>query len=182
MRLCFIFKVAGNEDHHGKVVKVLQDIIEIVTNDMMLNGSRFSAAQTLFPFPDHWTLYNLPQFILNGCRILNLLHSQQKIEGEETEFFSQIEPQLFASKHSIHFPLPDSGPLNEQVILFTFVCGASLFSILQLFATGFGAWSAILKIMTTYLSYHRIWNYAFSCYRNVYKIYMHVYSRQLGYL
>ncbi|XP_057461314.1 putative callose synthase 8 [Actinidia eriantha] len=79
--------VAGNEDHHGEVVKVLQDIIEIVTNDMMFNGSR----------------------------ILNLLHSQQEIEGKETEFFSQIEPQLFASKHSIHFPLPDSGPLNEQI-------------------------------------------------------------------
>ncbi|KAA8526709.1 hypothetical protein F0562_009062 [Nyssa sinensis] len=79
--------VEGNENHHGQVVKVLQDIFELVTNDMMLNGSR----------------------------ILDLLYSSQQIEEDATEFFSKIGPQLFASKHSIHFPLPDSGTLNEQI-------------------------------------------------------------------
>ncbi|KAH9723644.1 putative callose synthase 8 [Citrus sinensis] len=33
--------VEGNETHHDKVVKVLQDIFELVTNDMMTNGSRY---------------------------------------------------------------------------------------------------------------------------------------------
>lgn len=35
------FKVEGNEEHHSKVVKILQDIFELVTEDMMTNGSRF---------------------------------------------------------------------------------------------------------------------------------------------
>ena len=35
------FKVEGNEIHRDKVVKALQDIFEVVTNDMMINGSRF---------------------------------------------------------------------------------------------------------------------------------------------
>lgn len=37
------FKVEGNETHHGKVVKALQDIFELVTDDMMTNSSRFVA-------------------------------------------------------------------------------------------------------------------------------------------
>ncbi|KAH7844337.1 hypothetical protein Vadar_026931 [Vaccinium darrowii] len=79
--------VEGNEDHHGKVVKALQDMFELVTGNMMLNGSR----------------------------VLDSLYSLEEIEGDETEFFSHIEPQLFASRHSIHFPLPDSGLLNERI-------------------------------------------------------------------
>ena len=49
-------------------------------------------------------------------RILDLLYLSQKIEGD----FNDIAPQLFASfadKKSIHFPLPDSNPLDEQVIV-----------------------------------------------------------------
>ncbi|KAL8135546.1 putative callose synthase 8 isoform X2 [Apium graveolens] len=79
--------VEGDEDHHVKVVKVLQDILEIVTNDMMLKGSR----------------------------TLNALNTDREIEAESTELFSNVVPELFASKHSIHFPLPDSNPLNEQI-------------------------------------------------------------------
>ncbi|KAI8557991.1 hypothetical protein RHMOL_Rhmol04G0054100 [Rhododendron molle] len=90
--------VEGNEDHHSKVVKALQDMFELVTDNMMLNGSR----------------------------VLDSLHSEQEIEDDEIEFFSHIEPQLFASKDSIHFPLPDSGLLNERVILFTDLHAISL--------------------------------------------------------
>ncbi|XP_028112795.1 putative callose synthase 8 isoform X1 [Camellia sinensis] len=79
--------VEGNGDHRNKVVKALQDIFELVTYNMMANGSR----------------------------ILDSLYSEQEIEVEETEFFGHIEPELFASNHSIHFPLPDSGPMNEQI-------------------------------------------------------------------
>ncbi|KAI3457533.1 hypothetical protein Pfo_014196 [Paulownia fortunei] len=79
--------VEGNEDHHYKVVKTLQDIFELVTNDLFINGSR----------------------------TLDLLHTHQQLEGDTTEFFSHFEPELFASKHSIHFPLPDSGPLTEKI-------------------------------------------------------------------
>ncbi|XP_075498077.1 putative callose synthase 8 isoform X2 [Primulina tabacum] len=79
--------VDGNEDHHYKVVKVLQDIFELVTDDLLVNGSR----------------------------TLDLLHAYQQLEGDETEFFSHFEPELFASSHSIHFPLPDSDPLIEKI-------------------------------------------------------------------
>ena len=34
------FKVEGNKSHHDKVVKALQDIFELVTNDMMIDDSR----------------------------------------------------------------------------------------------------------------------------------------------
>ncbi|KAL0353936.1 UNVERIFIED_CONTAM: putative callose synthase 8 [Sesamum angustifolium] len=77
----------GNEDHHYEVVKTLQDIFELVTNDLLINGSR----------------------------TLDLLHTHQQLDGDETEFFSHFEPELFASRHSLHFPLPDSGPLVEKV-------------------------------------------------------------------
>ncbi|KAF7112669.1 hypothetical protein RHSIM_RhsimUnG0205500 [Rhododendron simsii] len=103
--------VEGNEDHHSKVVKALQDMFELVTDNMMLNGSR----------------------------VLDSLHSEQEIEDDEIEFFSHIERPLFASKDSIHFPLPDSGLLNERVILFTDLHAISLLDFkLQVFASG--AW------------------------------------------
>ncbi|KAK9269020.1 hypothetical protein L1049_000788 [Liquidambar formosana] len=82
--------VESNEHHQGRVVKVLQDIFELVTNDMMTNGSR----------------------------ILDLLYSSQQIEGNSIDFSRLIEPQLFEStvgKHSIHFPMPESGPMNELI-------------------------------------------------------------------
>lgn len=37
MKCC---KVEGNEHNHGKVAKILQDIFELVTNDMMTSGFR----------------------------------------------------------------------------------------------------------------------------------------------
>ncbi|XP_010552165.1 PREDICTED: putative callose synthase 8 [Tarenaya hassleriana] len=81
--------VEGIDDQHDKVVKVLQDIFELVTNDMMIHGDR----------------------------ILDLLDDRQ--ETEEEDFFMRIiEPQLFESygeRKCIHFPLPDSASLNEQL-------------------------------------------------------------------
>ncbi|GAV78689.1 Glucan_synthase domain-containing protein/FKS1_dom1 domain-containing protein [Cephalotus follicularis] len=82
--------VEGKENHRDKVVKVLQDIFELVTSDIMTNG----------------------------YRILESLNSNQAIE-EDIRFFSRrIDPQLFESsamKNPVHFPLPDSGHLNEQI-------------------------------------------------------------------
>ncbi|KAI5662239.1 hypothetical protein M9H77_21562 [Catharanthus roseus] len=79
--------VEGNEEHHWNVVKALQDMFELVTTEMMLNGSR----------------------------TVESLHANDQEYGDETEFFRHIEPQIFASRHSIHFPLPDSGPLTEKI-------------------------------------------------------------------
>ncbi|KAJ9537860.1 hypothetical protein OSB04_030593 [Centaurea solstitialis] len=80
--------IEGNAEHHTKVVKVLQDVFELVTNDMMINGSR----------------------------TMESLHAYQQTEGGST-YFEGVEPEppLFASKHSIHFPLPDSDSLNEKI-------------------------------------------------------------------
>ncbi|KAJ7948849.1 Callose synthase-like protein [Quillaja saponaria] len=81
---------SGDENYHSKVVRALQDIFEIITNDLMINGSR----------------------------ILDMLDSSQQNERDIIDFTRNIEPQLFesdGSKKSIHFPLPDSGPLNEQI-------------------------------------------------------------------
>ncbi|CAN8259363.1 unnamed protein product [Cochlearia groenlandica] len=78
------------EEQHGKIVKALQDIFELVTNDMMVHGDR----------------------------ILDLLNSQEGLE-EDTEIFMRvIKPQLFESygeMRCIHFPLPDSASLSEQI-------------------------------------------------------------------
>ncbi|GKF13920.1 hypothetical protein Tco_0055382, partial [Tanacetum coccineum] len=40
--------VTGNDNNYPKVVKVLQDVLEIVTNDMMRNGSRFAPRFTSY--------------------------------------------------------------------------------------------------------------------------------------
>ncbi|MFS7994499.1 putative 1,3-beta-glucan synthase [Helianthus anomalus] len=81
--------VEGNEEHYTKVVKVLQDILEIVTTEMMRNGSRTVEA-------------------VNGY---------QQTDGGLKTYFDDVEPdpQLFASRHSIHFPLPDSDSINEKI-------------------------------------------------------------------
>ncbi|KAK3198514.1 hypothetical protein Dsin_021929 [Dipteronia sinensis] len=78
--------VEGNEAHHSKVVKVLQDIFELVANDMMTTGSR----------------------VLD---MLNSSHQQDALDFS----FEKIEPQLFAANDSIKFPMPDSCSLNEQI-------------------------------------------------------------------
>ncbi|CAI9088922.1 OLC1v1023382C1 [Oldenlandia corymbosa var. corymbosa] len=77
----------GNEDQHCNVVKVLQDIFELVTNEMMRKG----------------------------CRTLESLYGHPEEEEDDYEFFSGVEPELFGSVHSIHFPLPESGPLMEKI-------------------------------------------------------------------
>jgi hypothetical protein len=57
---------------------------------------------------------------------LDLIYpSQQNVEQTEeilVDFSRRIERQLFESatdRNSIHFPLPDSGTFNEQVMLFS---------------------------------------------------------------
>ncbi|RVW84865.1 putative callose synthase 8 [Vitis vinifera] len=82
--------VEGNKHHYGKVVKVLQDIFEVVTHDMMTDSSR----------------------------ILDLLYSSEQIEGDTMHISGFPEPQLFASNHgqqSIKFPFPDNASLHKQV-------------------------------------------------------------------
>ncbi|MBA0654649.1 hypothetical protein Goklo_021614, partial [Gossypium klotzschianum] len=80
----------GDKNQNGKVVQVLQDIFELVTNDMMANGHR----------------------------VVDLIECSQEAVDDFTVFSRKIEPQLFesaASKTSICFPLPDDGPLTEQI-------------------------------------------------------------------
>ncbi|KAJ8755066.1 hypothetical protein K2173_016646 [Erythroxylum novogranatense] len=82
--------VEGSESHRDNVVRVLQDMFEIVTIDIMRNSSR----------------------------TLDLFYSSQHIEENFMYFNRNIRPQLFEStgdKNSIHFPLPDSDPLKEQI-------------------------------------------------------------------
>ncbi|XP_057992637.1 putative callose synthase 8 isoform X1 [Hevea brasiliensis] len=84
--------VEGNENQHGNVVRVLQDMFELVTNDIMTNSSR----------------------------ILDLV-SPQQVEDSFAYFSRTIEPQLFesADDSSINFPLPDTSDtrlLNEQQV------------------------------------------------------------------
>lgn len=50
---------------------------------------------------------------------MELLYAHLQSGEEVAELFSWIEPPLFASKHSIHFPLPDSGSLMEKVLQLT---------------------------------------------------------------
>ncbi|GJX25841.1 hypothetical protein Tco_0232137, partial [Tanacetum coccineum] len=79
--------VTGNENNYPKVVKVLQDVLEIVTNDMMRNRSR----------------------------TMDSVNAHQQTEGS---YFDDVEPnlQLFASRHSVHFPLRDSDSLKEKFV------------------------------------------------------------------
>ncbi|KAI3712123.1 hypothetical protein L1987_70672 [Smallanthus sonchifolius] len=81
--------VEGNGKHYTKVVKVLQDVLEVVTTDMMRNGSR----------------------------TMESVNGYQQTEGCLKTYFDDVEPdpQLFASRHSIHFPLPDSDSINEKI-------------------------------------------------------------------
>ena len=41
-----VFKIQGNESDRRRVIKVLQDIFELVTSDMMTDGSRFVSLST----------------------------------------------------------------------------------------------------------------------------------------
>lgn len=48
--LSAMFKVEGNIHHYDKVVKVLQDIYEVVTHDMMTDNSRFGTSKYIPSF------------------------------------------------------------------------------------------------------------------------------------
>ncbi|KAF9621859.1 hypothetical protein IFM89_028447 [Coptis chinensis] len=81
--------VENKEADLDKVVKRLQDIFEVVMQDIMTHGSR----------------------------LLDMLYGSQPLK-RDTGFFKEFQPQLFASfngKSTILFPLPDSGPLKEQI-------------------------------------------------------------------
>ncbi|XP_023524660.1 putative callose synthase 8 isoform X2 [Cucurbita pepo subsp. pepo] len=82
--------IQGHKTHRERVIRVLQDIFELVTSDMMTNGSR----------------------------LLDLVYATEQIEQDYIDFSRHIEPQLFessTSKESIHFPLPDDDSLKEQI-------------------------------------------------------------------
>ncbi|CAI0409346.1 unnamed protein product, partial [Linum tenue] len=84
------FLVEGDGNNQGDVVKVLQDLFELVTNDMMTSSSR----------------------------VMDTLSSPSQLEENSAYFSITIEPQLFdsaAGQDAIHFPFPDSGPLKEQI-------------------------------------------------------------------
>ncbi|EHA8590235.1 callose synthase 5 [Cocos nucifera] len=79
----------NDKDHRDKVVILLQDIVEILINDMMVDG----------------------------CRILDMINCSQIMKWNDDGLSRDPEPELFASNapNSICFPLPADGPLKEQV-------------------------------------------------------------------
>lgn len=79
--------VEGNDHQYVEVVKVLQDIFELVTNDMMINGSR----------------------------TLDMLYSSEQNLEDSAYFTVRVQPEVFASKGCIHFPLVDNEALHEQI-------------------------------------------------------------------
>ncbi|OAY76390.1 putative callose synthase 8 [Ananas comosus] len=85
-----IFKYENKQANKDKVIILLQDIIEILIKDMMVDGGR----------------------------ILDVINSSQMVNCDDDNLFTYYNPQLFASNVSgftIRFPLPDKGPLKEQV-------------------------------------------------------------------
>ncbi|XP_010257761.1 PREDICTED: putative callose synthase 8 isoform X2 [Nelumbo nucifera] len=81
-----------NRKHHeDSIIMILQDIFEVVTKDMMTNGSR----------------------------ILDLIQEFQPTEEDPICYFREIEPQLFASSRgkpsAILYPIPDGCPLMTQI-------------------------------------------------------------------
>ncbi|XP_073110667.1 putative callose synthase 8 isoform X4 [Elaeis guineensis] len=80
----------NDKDHWDKVVILLQDIVEILINDMMVDGRR----------------------------ILDMINCSQIMKWNDDGLLRDHEPELFASNapnSSIRFPLPDDGLLKEQV-------------------------------------------------------------------
>ncbi|GJX35416.1 hypothetical protein Tco_0246973 [Tanacetum coccineum] len=72
----------------------------------------FSNRNTLIPSVDictqcFHTRFNV-NMMRNGSRTMDSVNAYQQTEGS---YFDVVEPdpQLFASRHSVHFPLPDSG-------------------------------------------------------------------------
>ncbi|KAF7836581.1 putative callose synthase 8 [Senna tora] len=95
--------IDGDKNHQCKVVKAVQDIFELVTNDMMVNSSKIMDMLE-FPLPDG------SNFIYLHRDIGQLLFAHEEMDRD-------IEPLLFANRNSIHFPLPESGTLFEKVKL-----------------------------------------------------------------
>ena len=103
-------------------------MFELVTNDMMTKSSRYGVLKTnsILKSDQILTSYQIVYkwlFCLTVYRILDMLHIPQQEEDLDSfpYFYRDIEPQLFesATDSSIHFPLPDTDPLNEQVIIFS---------------------------------------------------------------
>ena len=62
--------------------------------------------------------------------ILDLLCSSQQMDADSPYFLRPIKPQLFesyAGESSIDFPLPDSAPLEEQVMFLLIIFDFHLF-------------------------------------------------------
>ncbi|XP_058095312.1 putative callose synthase 8 isoform X2 [Magnolia sinica] len=89
----------NKEAHKDKVVRLLQDVFEVVTKDMMINGSR----------------------------ILNLISCSHPLEGDAAislgkhdpkhpdSCVPKHEPELFSSSDGICFPLPNTDQLKQQM-------------------------------------------------------------------
>ncbi|XP_061352162.1 putative callose synthase 8 [Gastrolobium bilobum] len=88
--------IEGDKDHWHKVVKALLDMLELVTNDMMVD----SRILDMFHFPQQ-----------NERGFVFFRDDDQLFASEEMnrEFYP------FANENSIHFPLPESGPLIEKI-------------------------------------------------------------------
>ncbi|KAK7272638.1 hypothetical protein RJT34_29359 [Clitoria ternatea] len=88
--------VEGDKDHQYKVVKALLDILELVTNDMMVDCRILD----MFHFPEQ-----------NECGFVYFRNDDQLFANEEMnrDFYP------FSNENSIHFPLPENGPLMEKI-------------------------------------------------------------------
>ncbi|XP_028190984.1 putative callose synthase 8 [Glycine soja] len=86
----------GDKDHQHKVVKALLDVFELVTNEMMFD----SRILDMFHFPEQ-----------NECGFVYFRNDDQLFDSVEMnrDFYP------FAKENSIHFPLPESGPLMEKI-------------------------------------------------------------------
>ncbi|OIV92479.1 hypothetical protein TanjilG_02242 [Lupinus angustifolius] len=91
--------IEGEKDHQYKVVKVLQDMFEMITNDMMVD----SRILDIIHIPEQ-----------NESGFLYLTKDIEQLFASEG-MNSDIEGLLFANGDSIHFPLPESGPLIEKI-------------------------------------------------------------------
>ncbi|XP_068662809.1 putative callose synthase 8 [Aristolochia californica] len=80
----------NEQSHQEQVVKLLQDLLEVVTTDMMVDPSR----------------------------ILDLISDYQPSEENAITYFNEPPSEVFAAGRydpSICFPLPNSGPLKNQI-------------------------------------------------------------------
>ena len=102
-------------------------MFELVTNGMMINGSRFASLLKLDKHVSliiHYYCLLKDIYICNVHRTLDMLNSSQQ-DGDHSAYFTRkIQPELFASKNAIHFPLAKDGALYDQVkiICFYSVC------------------------------------------------------------